>query len=140
MSSDHSGSYSTPIVDRISMLIVHFEYYRKHSTWVERMLMRLAFVLTMTIVIALPLMAQDQGGRGAQRGDRGGNPPGGQRAGGGAPGGAAPAMTLTIPGFPDGGQVPVKYSQAAEGAAPGEGTSPAMNWTNPPAGTQSFVL
>jgi len=104
------------------------------------MLMRLAFVLTMTIVIALPLMAQDQGGRGAQRGDRGGNPPGGQRAGGGAPGGAAPAMTLTIPGFPDGGQVPVKYSQAAEGAAPGEGTSPAMNWTNPPAGTQSFVL
>jgi Raf kinase inhibitor-like YbhB/YbcL family protein len=49
-------------------------------------------------------------------------------------------MTLTIPGFPDGGQIPVRFSQAAEGAAPGEGTSPAVNWANVPAGTQSFVL
>ena len=50
------------------------------------------------------------------------------------------AMTLTIPGFPDGGHIPVKFSQAAEGAAPGEGTSPAMSWANVPAGTQSFFL
>jgi Raf kinase inhibitor-like YbhB/YbcL family protein len=50
------------------------------------------------------------------------------------------AMTLTVSGFPDGGQIPVKYSQAAPGAAPGEGTSPAMKWTNPPAGTQTFFL
>jgi Raf kinase inhibitor-like YbhB/YbcL family protein len=49
-------------------------------------------------------------------------------------------MTLTIPAFPDGGQFPVKYSQAAEGVAPGEGTSPAISWANPPAGTQSFFL
>lgn len=61
---------------------------------------------------------------------------GGQRAG--AP--AAPAMTLSIPGFPDGSIIPVKFSQAAPGAAPGEGTSPAMTWANVPAGTQSFVL
>jgi Raf kinase inhibitor-like YbhB/YbcL family protein len=61
---------------------------------------------------------------------------GGQRAG--AP--AAPPMTMTIAGFPDGGQIPVKFSQAAEGAAPGEGTSPAITWTNVPPGTQSFVL
>jgi len=54
--------------------------------------------------------------------------------------GGAPAMTLTIPGFPDGGIIPVQFSQAAPGAAPGEGTSPAMTWANPPAGTQSFVL
>src|SRR5688500_1728833 len=53
---------------------------------------------------------------------------------------AAPPMVLTIPGFPDGGQIPVRFSQAAEGAAPGEGTSPAMSWTNVPPGTQSFVL
>ena len=49
-------------------------------------------------------------------------------------------MTLTIPGFADGGQIPVKFSQAAPGAAPGEGTSPAMNWAGAPAGTQSFFL
>ena len=65
---------------------------------------------------------------------------GGQRAAAPAGAPAAPAMTLTIPGFPDGGQIPVKFSQAAEGAAPGEGTSPAMTWANVPAGTQSFVL
>jgi Raf kinase inhibitor-like YbhB/YbcL family protein len=63
-------------------------------------------------------------------------PPGGQR--GGAP--APPAMTLTVTGFPDGGPIPVKFSQAAPGAAPGEGTSPAISWGNVPPGTQSFVL
>jgi Raf kinase inhibitor-like YbhB/YbcL family protein len=57
---------------------------------------------------------------------------------GGAP--APPSMTLSIAGFTDGGLVPVRFSQAAEGAAPGEGTSPAITWTNVPAGTQSFVL
>ena len=49
-------------------------------------------------------------------------------------------MTLTIPSFPDGGQYPVRYSQAVPGVAVGEGTSPAMSWANVPAGTQSFVL
>src|SRR5712671_6599066 len=56
----------------------------------------------------------------------------------GAP--AAPAMILTVEGFPDGGDVPVKYSQAAPGVATGEGLSPAISWTNVPAGTQSYVL
>jgi Raf kinase inhibitor-like YbhB/YbcL family protein len=58
----------------------------------------------------------------------------------GAPAPTAPAMTMTVAGFPDGGPIPVKFSQAAEGAAPGEGTSPAITWSNVPAGTQSFVL
>jgi len=71
--------------------------------------------------VAAPLMAQA---------------PAGQR--GGAP--AAPAMTLTVTGFDDGDEIPVKFSQAAPGAAPGEGTSPAIAWANVPAGTQSFVL
>jgi Raf kinase inhibitor-like YbhB/YbcL family protein len=59
-----------------------------------------------------------------------------------AQGGAAPAppMTLTVAGFPDGGQFPVKFSQAAPGVATGEGTSPAITWANAPAGTKSFVL
>jgi hypothetical protein len=61
----------------------------------------------------------------------------------GAPrGGARPAapMTLTVAGFPDGGDIPVKYTQAAPGVATGEGLSPAISWANPPAGTQSFFL
>ena len=58
--------------------------------------------------------------------------------GGGAP--AGPVMTMTVAGFADGGIVPVKYSQAAEGVAPGEGTSPEVKWMNAPAGTQYFVL
>jgi len=69
--------------------------------------------------VAAPLAAQGGGGRGG--------------AGGGG-------MTLTTPAFPDGGTIPVRFSQAAEGAAPGEGTSPALAWAGAPAGTQSFVL
>lgn len=75
------------------------------------------------LVVAMPIGARERGSQAA------GKPPA-----------SGPAMTLTIPGFPDGGQIPVKFSQAAPGAAPGEGTSPAISWANPPAGTQSFVL
>src|SRR5438034_10458355 len=80
------------------------------------------FVVVMIPLITLPLTAHARGQRG------------------GASAATGPAMTMTIAAFPDGGQIPVKFSQAAEGAAPGEGTSPAIRWTNPPASTQSFVL
>lgn len=63
-----------------------------------------------------------------------------KRKGGTPAGSAAPAMTLAIPGFPDGGHIPVKFSQAAPGVAPGEGMSPAIHWSQAPAGTQSFFL
>lgn len=52
---------------------------------------------------------------------------------------AAP-MTLTTNAFADGTIIPVKFSQAAPGAAPGEGTSPALSWGNVPAGTKSLLL
>ena len=52
----------------------------------------------------------------------------------------APALTLTVAGFADGADIPVKFSQAAPGVATGEGLSPAISWTNVPAGTQSFFL
>src|SRR5690348_13547680 len=83
--------------------------------------MQLLLLLAITLSMTLLLSAQ-------------GGPP----KGGPAP--ASPVMTLAISGFPDGGQIPVKFSQAAAGVAPGEGTSPAMNWTDAPAGTQSFFL
>jgi Raf kinase inhibitor-like YbhB/YbcL family protein len=63
-----------------------------------------------------------------------------ERGGARAGGPAGPPMAMTVAGFADGSQIPVKFSQAAEGAAPGEGTSPAITWSNPPAGTLSFVL
>jgi Raf kinase inhibitor-like YbhB/YbcL family protein len=83
------------------------------------------FAVSMIVPLAAtPMAAQDRGGqRGAQPAAT-----------------ATPAMTLMISGFPDGGVIPVKFSQAAEGAAPGEGTSPAMSWANVPAGTQTFFL
>jgi Raf kinase inhibitor-like YbhB/YbcL family protein len=88
-------------------------------------MMRQRFIVSMGVIAvvgAVAVAAQERGG--------------GQRAGGPA----GPAMTMTVAGFADGGQFPVKNSQAAEGAAPGEGPSPAITWANVPAGTQSFVL
>jgi hypothetical protein len=55
-------------------------------------------------------------------------------AAGGRGGGGGPAMTLTTPAFPDGGDIPVKYTQA------GDQTSPALTWAHAPAATVSFVL
>jgi Raf kinase inhibitor-like YbhB/YbcL family protein len=43
-------------------------------------------------------------------------------------------MVLTTTAWPDGGQIPVRYTQA------GEQVSPELKWTNVPAGTESFVV
>lgn len=52
----------------------------------------------------------------------------------------ADAFRLVIDAFQDGENIPVRFSQAAEGAAPGGGTSPALRWVNAPEGTVSFVV
>lgn len=90
--------------------------------------MRNVHYFAAAVAVGMAAVVSAQGGAG-QRG-------GGQRGAGPA----APPMTMTIAGFPDGGPIPVKFSQAAPGAAPGEGTSPAITWMNVPAGTQSFFL
>ena len=59
--------------------------------------------------------------------------PGG-RGGGGRGRGAVQVMTLTSTAWPDGGPVPLRYSQA------GDEISPPLTWSNAPDGAVSFVL
>ena len=61
-------------------------------------------------------------------------PQGGGRRGGGGGRGGIQTMTLTTTAWPDGGMIPLRYSQA------GPEISPAIQWSAAPAGTASFVL
>ena len=93
--------------------------------------MRLVLVL---IALAVGLSATFD----AQTPQRGAQPPGapgGQPGGRGGRGrGAIPVMTLTSSAWPDGGQIPAKYTQA------GEEASPPLAWSNVPENVASFVL
>lgn len=58
----------------------------------------------------------------------------GGRGGGGGGRGGTQVMTLMTTAWPDGGLIPLRYTQA------GPEISPAVQWSNVPQGTTSFVL
>jgi len=74
---------------------------------------RLALVLTVILTMGAALAIAQRGGRG---------------------GGGGPAMALTTTAWQDGQMIPAKYTQDANQV------SPALNWTNAPQGTMSFVV
>ena len=96
------------------------------------------FVVSVAVVAAMaaqnpPPAGQGQAGQPGQRGTGTPQTPGGQR-GGGRGRGAVQVMTLTTPGWTDGGTIPVKYSQE------GIEVSPPLSWTHVPETAASFVL
>jgi Raf kinase inhibitor-like YbhB/YbcL family protein len=58
----------------------------------------------------------------------------GQRGGGGRGRGAVQVMTLLSSAWPDGGQIPAKYTQE------GDDVSPPLTWSGAPDGIVSYVL
>jgi Raf kinase inhibitor-like YbhB/YbcL family protein len=59
-----------------------------------------------------------------------------------APAKADGVFTLTSPSFKDGERLPTKFAgnNKSNPNCVGENISPALNWSNPPAGTKSFAL
>jgi len=62
------------------------------------------------------------------------NPAGGRGRGGRGAAAGVQNLTLITTAWPDGGMIPLRYTQA------GAEISPAIQWSAPPAGTESFVL
>jgi Raf kinase inhibitor-like YbhB/YbcL family protein len=77
----------------------------------------LALLVSILFIGAIPSMAQG----GGNRGGRGGG------------GGGIATLTVTSSSFPDGGEIPAKYTGQ-------QGVSPQLSWSGAPAGTASFVL
>ena len=77
---------------------------------------RLLAPFTTMLVLSVAAAAQSPAPQGAQ------------------PAPAPPAMTMSSTAFPDGTEIPAKYTQA------GNQTSPALTWSNVPAGTVTFLL
>ena len=94
-------------------------------------------VLTSVLVTTALMFGQSAapvaGVTGTVASQRGAAAPGAPRGGGGGP-----AMALTTTAWPDGGPIPVKYTQVNTDKP--DQISPEFKWTNAPAGTQSFVF
>ena len=97
----------------------------------QRNLRMLGLVILALLVAVGTAMAQDAG-RGGGGGGRGGGGAQGGRGGGGRGGFNIVTLTVTSTSFPDGGEIPAKYT--------GQGVSPQLSWTGAPANTASFVL
>jgi Raf kinase inhibitor-like YbhB/YbcL family protein len=96
----------------------------------------IAFALLFGVVGAGNTRAQQRGAdasAGSQLGAAPAGRTGGARGGRGR-GSAFQNMTLTTTAWPDGGMIPLRYTQA------GPELSPAIQWSAAPAGTVSFVL
>jgi Raf kinase inhibitor-like YbhB/YbcL family protein len=87
-------------------------------------LLGLLSVFMTTFVLAMTVAPQTPGAQGS----------GAPQTGGGQGGPAPQPLTMAITAFADGSDIPAKYTQAANQ------TSPAITWTNIPAGTVSFLL
>src|SRR5882672_1451292 len=93
--------------------------------------MRLAR-LTCGLALLLSALVHGQQRGAPPSGAPGGQPPPGGRGGAGR--GGVQVMTLATTGWPDGGQIPAKYTQA------GDQVSPPFAWSNVPDSIASFVL
>ena len=96
--------------------------------------MRLAKLALLLALGAAPVIVAAQPPPQPPPGQPAGQPPPGGRGGGGRGRGGVQVMTLTSSAWPDGGTIPVKYTQA------GDDVSPPLAWSNVPANITSFVL
>src|SRR5205823_1348832 len=117
---------SEPSLDAVRGVAVAFGIQLRMPFTIGGLPMRCArwtMSLMMSMMMALAVMAaQAPAAPAGQAGQRAGGPP------------AAPPMVLSTPAFADGGVIPNRYTQVEKQV------SPALNWINAPANTQSFVV